>query len=46
MNLIMPCMGAHPTNGEEVMVMDEVDVHVGQVSINSISSLRERMGRK
>lgn len=46
MNLIMPCMGAHPASGEEVMVVDEVDVHVGRVSINSISNLRERMGRK
>lgn len=46
MNLIMPCMEAHPANGEEVRVMDEVDVHVGRVSINSISSLRERMGGK
>jgi hypothetical protein len=46
MNLIMPCIGAHPASGEEVMVMDEVEVDVGRVSISSISSLRERMGEK
>jgi hypothetical protein len=46
MNWIMLCMGAHPTSGEEVMVMDDVDVHVGRMSISSIFSLRERMGEK
>jgi hypothetical protein len=50
MNLIMPWMGTHPESGEEVRVMDDasndVDVHVGRVSISSISSRKERMGRK
>jgi hypothetical protein len=46
MNLIMPCIGAHPARGEEVVVMDDVDVCVGRVSISSIFSLKERMGEK
>ena len=46
MNLIMSCIGAHPASGEEVMVMDDVDVHVGRVSISSIFNLKERMGEK
>lgn len=46
MNLIMPCMGAHPAPGEEVVVMDEVDVSVGRVSISSIFGPKERMGEK
>jgi hypothetical protein len=44
MNLTMVCRGAHPAAGEEVVVMDEVDVTVCTVSINSISSQEERMG--
>ena len=46
MNLMMPCKGAHPAPGEEVMVMDDVDVNVCRVSISSISYLHERMGEK
>ena len=46
MNSMMPCMGAHPTPGEEVMVMDDVDVNVCLGSISSISTLNERMGEK
>lgn len=44
MNLTMPCMGAYPAPGEEVMVMDDVDVNVCRESISSISYLNERMG--
>ena len=44
MNLTMDCRGAHPATGEEVVVMDEVDVTVYTASINSISSQEERMG--
>lgn len=44
MNLTMVCKGAHPATGEEVVVMDEVDVTVCTASINSISSQEERMG--
>jgi hypothetical protein len=46
MNLIMPYMEAHPAQGEEVMVVDDVDVNVGLGSISSIFSLEERMGEK
>ncbi len=46
MNLIMPCTGAHPAPGEEVVVMDDVDVNVCRVSINSIFGPKERMGEK
>jgi len=45
MNLTMPCMGAHPAPGEEVMVMDDVDVNVCRVSVSSISHRKERMGK-
>ena len=44
MNLTMPCTGAHPAPGEEVMGMDDVDVAVCLKSISSITHLRERMG--
>jgi hypothetical protein len=50
MNLILPCIGAHPGSGEEVMVMDDapsdVEVHVCRMSISRISSLEERMGER
>jgi len=46
MNSMMLCMGAHPAPGEEVMVMDDVDVNVCRGSISSISHLTERMGKK
>lgn len=46
MNGTMPCMGAHPVPGEEVMVMDDADVNVRRGSISSISALKERMGEK
>ena len=46
MNSMMPSMGAHPAPGEEVMVMDDVDVNVCRESIDSISYLNERMGEK
>jgi hypothetical protein len=45
MNLTMPRMGAHPTPGEEVMVMDDVDVNVCRRSVSSISQPKERMGK-
>ena len=45
MNSTMPCMGAHPAPGEEVMVMDDVDVNVCRVSVSSISHRKERMGK-
>jgi hypothetical protein len=46
MNGTMPCMGAHPVCGEEVMVMDDADVNIRRGSISSISALKERMGEK
>jgi len=46
MNAMVPCVGAHPAPGEEVMVMDDVDVNVCRGSISSISYLNERMGEK
>jgi hypothetical protein len=46
MNSTMPCTGAHPAPGEEVMVMDDVDVNVCRGSISSISDLNERMGER
>jgi len=46
MNGTMPCLGAHPIPGEEVMVMDDADVNVRRGSISSISTLTERMGEK
>ena len=45
MNLLMPCADAHPAPGKEVMVMDDVDVNVSLVSVNSTSNLEERMSR-
>lgn len=45
MNLLMPCTGAHPAPGEEVMAMDDVDVNVSPESVNSTSNLEERMSR-
>jgi hypothetical protein len=38
-------MGAHPAPGEEVVVMDDVDVNVCCVSVSSISHRKERMGK-
>jgi hypothetical protein len=46
MNPMMPFTGAHPAPGEEVMVMDDVDVNVCRESISSIFTLNERMGEK
>jgi hypothetical protein len=46
MNAIMLCIEAHPAAGEEVMVVDKVDVNVGSMSISSSSNLRERMGAR
>lgn len=46
MNSMMHNTGTHPAPGEEVMVMDDVDVNVCRGSISSISHLKERMGRK
>ena len=49
MNLLMPCIDAHPAPGEEVMAMDDascdvdVNVDVRCVSINRTSDRRERM---
>ncbi len=45
MDMIMPCRGAHPAPGEEVMVMDEDDVAVCLKSVSSISHSKERMGK-
>jgi hypothetical protein len=44
MTLIMACIEAHPGQGEEVAVMDEVDVCVCSGSVWDISDLEERMG--
>jgi hypothetical protein len=41
----MPRFQAHPTLGEEVVAMDDVDVNVGSVSINSTFNLTERVGK-
>jgi hypothetical protein len=46
MNSMMPNMGAHPALGEEVMVMDDVDVNVCRGSISNISYLKERKGEQ
>lgn len=46
MNLKMLCAEAHPDSGKEVVVVDEVDVSVCHVSINSISKRKERMGEE
>ncbi len=46
MDLAMLCIGVRPASGEEVMGMDDVDVDVCGVSVNSISSLRERMSER
>jgi hypothetical protein len=45
MDMTMPCTGAHPAPGEEVMVMDDVDVAVCLKSVSSISHSKERMGK-
>lgn len=44
MNLVLPCIEAHPASGKEVMVVDDVDVNVCLSSINSIFKSREGMG--
>jgi hypothetical protein len=44
MNSFMPCTDAHPALGEEVTVMDDVDVNVGK-SVNSTSDAKERMSK-
>lgn len=46
MNLILLCTGARPAPGEEVMVMDDVDVNVSRTSVNNTSDLKERMGKR
>ncbi len=46
MNLSTPGRGSHPVCGEEVMGMDDVDVNVGCLFVNSISNLEERMGQE
>jgi hypothetical protein len=33
MELIMPCTGAHPDSGKEVMAMDDADVEVDVRSV-------------
>jgi hypothetical protein len=43
MSLIMPCHGAHLELGEEVMVMDDVDVHVSTTSVSGTFNREERM---
>ena len=45
MNLIMPCIEAHPDSGKEVMVMDDVDVDVCGVSINYTSVSHTNRGK-
>jgi hypothetical protein len=44
MNRIMPCTGAHPPLGEEVMPVEEVDVDVGHSSVDNTPEKKERMG--
>ena len=39
----MPCTEAHPTPEKEVTAMDDVEVDVRGVSIDSNSCLKERM---
>jgi len=46
MNLIMASIGAHPGKGEEVTMVDDVDVAVCRWSVRGISGLEERMGEK
>jgi len=40
----MACIEAHPDQGEEVAVMDDVDVRVENGSVSGVSDLKERMG--
>jgi hypothetical protein len=46
MNSIMTKFGAHPGDGEEVTVTDEVDVNICRKFVRGISDLGERMGEK
>jgi hypothetical protein len=46
MNPIMACSAAHPAPREEVMAMDDVDVHVRRVSDTRTPDLEERMSAK
>jgi hypothetical protein len=46
MNSLISCTKAQPTLGEEVMAMDEVDVNVSGMSINTTSDLNGKDGRK
>lgn len=46
MNLIMASSVAHPAPGEEVMAMDEVDVHVRNMSVTRTPDLEEGMSAK
>jgi hypothetical protein len=43
MNPSVPHGGPHPALGEEVVAMDDVDVHVGYASVTDTSDLKERM---
>jgi hypothetical protein len=39
----IPCAEAHPTPWKEVTVMDDGEVDVRGVSINRVSSMKERV---
>jgi hypothetical protein len=43
MNLNMPYTRAHPAVGEEVIAMDDADVHVCYASVENTSDEKERM---
>ena len=45
MNRLMPCMGAHPPKGKEVVAMDDVEVDVTgtRLSTTPASRLSERV---
>jgi hypothetical protein len=46
MNRITPCIAAHPPLREEVVTVDEVDVHVGRGSVDNTPEKKERMGEQ
>lgn len=46
MNRIMPSRGAHPPLRQEVVVVDKVDVDVGQGPVGNTPHKKERMGKR
>ena len=42
----MTCVRAHPDQGKEVTVMDDVDVTIRDESVSGVSDLKERMGKE